>query len=112
MPSTVGVVASNNCSPILTIQGVNYFYFDEYGPETIFESYFKVVANGLLTTISFVAPGPYYDGGAINGGTTVAAGAEENKSCYVRYAAPLGQSTSYYPIITLTNAAGTVTKVI
>jgi hypothetical protein len=110
MPSTVGVVASNNCSPILTMQNVTRFFSNEEGPETIFESFYNVVANGLTTTISVTTNAPNNDVITTNGGSIVAAGIAINKSSSTRHQADLALTPTYYPIITLTNAAGTVTK--
>ena len=105
MPSTVGVVASNNCSPVLILGNKSRFYGFEEFEETIFTTEYVAVANGLVTTFSATSSGVETtpSSGSIPAGTTVV------NSVYARY---LGNynSPNLYPIITLTNAVGTVTK--
>jgi len=64
----------------------------------------------LAATISVTTNAPNNDIITTNGGSIVAADAARSTSSYTRHQADLALTPSYYPIITLTNAVGSVTK--
>ena len=106
MPSTVGVVASNNCSPVLQLGSKSRFYSFEENEETIFTTDYIAVANGLVTTFSATSGGVE----TTPGSGSIPAGTKAVSNVYARYLGNLADNPSYYPTVTLTNAAGTVTK--